>query len=130
MTDTSKKSILICEAGEVLLAALEFRLQKNGYNTKLAKDGEVAIAMIGESPPDLVVVDLEAEPLGALDLLKHLRHELKADIPLVMLADLELDARILEAFRLGVTDFVAKPFNPNELILRIRRIFKEDGNLK
>lgn len=130
MTGPSDKYILICEAGEVLLAALEFRLRKNGYLTKMATDGQVAMAMMAESPPDLLIADLEAEPINALDLLRYLRHDLKTDVPVIMLADLEMDARILEAFKLGIADFVAKPFNPNELILRIRRIFRDDQLIK
>jgi len=59
-----------------------------------------------------------------------MRHDLGFETPLIMLADLEKDDRILEAFSLGVTDFVAKPFNPNELILRIRRVFHENEPIK
>lgn len=126
MHEMKQKSILICEAGEVLLSALEFRLKKNGYLTRMAKDGRIARDMMEEKMPDLLIADLDAHPVSAVDLLRFMRHDLGFETPLIMLADLEKDDRILEAFSLGVTDFVAKPFNPNELILRIRRVFHEN----
>lgn len=122
--------VLICEDGEVLLTALEFRLQKNGYEIQLAKDGQEALDMVKASRPDLMVADLEASKVSGLELLRTVRKDLKSDLPFVLLADLDYDEQILEAFRLGATDFVSKPFNPNELILRIRRIFEQDEPVK
>ena len=122
--------VLICEDGEVLLTALEFRLQKNGYEIQLAKDGQEALDMVKESRPDLMVADLEASKVSGLELLRTVRKDLKSGLPFVLLADLDYDEQILEAFRLGATDFVSKPFNPNELILRIRRIFEQDEPVK
>jgi len=58
-------------------------------------------------------------------LLEMVREEMKSDVPVIIISALEKEETILEAFRKGANDFIAKPFKPNELILRIKRIIQE-----
>ena len=60
-----------------------------------------------------------------LELIEYVRQDLKSPLPLIVISALEHDDIVLEAFRRGATDFITKPFKPNELLLRIRRIFQE-----
>lgn len=117
--------ILICEDEEIMLTALEFRLRKKSFEVILAKDGQEAKQMIKEEMPDLVVLDVMMPRVSGLELIKYVRQSLKSEVPLIVISALEHDDTVLEAFRLGATDFITKPFKPNELILRIRRIFQE-----
>ncbi len=117
--------ILICEDEEIMLTALEFRLRKQGLEVILAKDGQEAKDKIKAEMPDLVVLDVMMPHVTGLQLIKYVRQDLKSAVPLVVISALEHDDTVLEAFRLGATDFITKPFKPNELILRIRRIFQE-----
>ncbi len=117
--------ILICEDEEIMLTALEFRLRKQGLEVILAKDGQEAKDKIKSEMPDLVVLDVMMPRVTGLQLIKYVREDLKSALPLIVISALEHDDTVLEAFRLGATDFITKPFKPNELILRIRKIFQE-----
>ena len=117
--------ILICEDEEIMLTALEFRLRKKGFEIILAKDGLEAKKMIKSELPDLVVLDVMMPHVSGLELIHYVRNELKSALPLIVISALEHDDTVLKAFELGATDFITKPFKPNELILRIRRIFQE-----
>lgn len=117
--------ILICEDEEIMLTALEFRLQRQGLKVVVAKDGKQAIDIIEQESPDLVVADIMMPHVSGLELIQHLREKKKSDLPVIVISALEHDETVLEAFRLGATDFITKPFKPNELILRIRKVFQD-----
>jgi len=119
------KKILICEDEEILLTALKFRLQKQGYELILAEEGQQAQKILKEEQPDMLVTDIDLPKVSGLELVAYLRQELKSDSPIVLIAPMENDEAILEAMKLGATDFVTKPFKPVELVLRIRRIFQD-----
>lgn len=118
------KKILICEDEEILLTALKFRLQKQGYELFLAADGKEAQDLLKKEKPDLLVTDIEVPELNGLQLVEYVRQDLARDIPIVMIAPMEDDESILNAKAAGATDFVTKPFKPVELVLRIRCIFQ------
>ncbi len=117
--------ILICEDEEIMLTALEFRLKKQGFEVIRAEDGQVAIDKIRTEDPDLIIADIMMPHVTGLELIKFVREDLRKDIPVIVISALELDEVVLEASRLGANDFIAKPFRPIELIIRIRRIFQE-----
>jgi two-component system alkaline phosphatase synthesis response regulator PhoP len=118
------KKILICEDEEILLTALKFRLQKQGYELTLADDGLKAQQLIKEENPDLVVTDIDVPTVSGLELVDYVRKDLGKETPIVLIAPMENDDAILEAMKKGATDFVTKPFKPVELVLRIRAIFQ------
>lgn len=119
--------ILVCEDEEIMLTALEFRLRRQGFSVIKAKDGQAAKEMITQESPDLVVADVMMPHVTGLELITYIRKDKKSDMPIIMISALEQDEIVLEAFKLGATDFITKPFRPNELILRIKRIFQEIG---
>ncbi|MFT4668183.1 MAG: two-component system response regulator VicR [Polaribacter sp.] len=117
--------ILICEDEEIMLTALEFRLRKHGYTSVLAEDGKQAIELLQQEMPDLIVADIMMPYVTGLQLIDHVRTKLQSQVPIIVISALDDDDTVLEAFRLGANDFIAKPFKPNELILRIKRIQQE-----
>lgn len=119
--------VLICEDEEIMLTALEFRLRKQGFSVLKAQDGKEALGIIESESPDLIVADLMMPYVTGLDIIKHLRDERDNDIPVIIISALEQEEVILAAFKEGAADFITKPFRPNELILRIKRIFQELG---
>jgi two-component system, OmpR family, response regulator VicR len=114
--------ILICEDEEIMLTALEFRLRKQGFTSELAEDGKQALEMLQREIPDLIVADIMMPYVTGLQLISHVRTVLNSDVPIIIISALDDDDTVLEAFRLGANDFIAKPFKPNELVLRIKRI--------
>lgn len=117
--------ILICEDEEIMLTALEFRLRKHGFEVVLAKDGKQSIQKLQEESPDVLVADIMMPYVTGLELVSFVRQEMKSSLPIIIISALENDEVVLEAFRLGATDFITKPFKPNELILRIKKILQE-----
>ena len=120
--------VLICEDEEIMLTAIEFRLQKAGFGVLRAKNGKEAVAIIKEKNPGMIVLDMVMPETDSLDLIHHIRTKMKNEAPIILLAPIEKeDEEVLEAFRLGVQDFVTKPFKPTELILRIKRVLQARG---
>lgn len=119
------KKILICEDEEILLTALKFRLQKQGYELFLAVDGKEAREIIQNERPDLIVTDIDVPKISGMELITLVRNDMEMSVPIVIIAPLENENLILEAMQKGADDFVTKPFKPVELVLRIRRIFQD-----
>ncbi len=117
--------ILICEDEEIMLTALEFRLRKQGFEVLIAENGKIALEKIKVEKPDLVVADILMPFVTGLELIEFVRKDMRNALPIIVISALEHEDVVLEAFRMGATDFIAKPFKPNELILRIKRIFQE-----
>ncbi|MFK7775684.1 MAG: response regulator transcription factor [Saprospiraceae bacterium] len=117
--------ILVCEDEEILLTSLSFRLKKQGFEIILAKDGKEALEKIKTESPDLIVADIVMPQVSGLELITFVRKKMKSDLPIIMISALGNDDTVLEAFRLGATDFIAKPFKPSELVLRIKMVFQQ-----
>ena len=117
--------ILICEDEEIMLTALEFRLQRQGFEVVLAENGKQALEKVKTETPDLIVADIMMPHISGLELIDHIRKDMGSSLPIIVISALEHDETVLEAFRLGASDFITKPFKPNELILRIKKIFQE-----
>jgi DNA-binding response OmpR family regulator len=118
-------TVLVCEDEEIMLTALEFRLRRQGFNVAIARDGDEAIKMLADLTPDVLVTDIMMPKVTGLELITHVRANVSTTMPVIVISAIELDEVILEAFKLGANDFITKPFKPNELVLRIRRLIQE-----
>jgi two-component system phosphate regulon response regulator PhoB len=106
-------------------AELETLLKGDGYLVSIADDGTAGLELIRSTRPELAIMDLRAPGLSGLEILRGLGPQSSRPATrFVMLAsdDSEVD-RIL-AFELGADDFVARPFNARELLLRLRAVLK------
>ncbi len=120
--------VLICEDEEIMLTAIEFRLQKAGFGVLRAKNGEETVEMIKLHQPGMIVLDMVMPNTDCQKLIEHIRVKMKNEAPIVLLAPIEKDdEEVLDAFEAGIQDFVIKPFKPTELILRIKRILQVRG---
>ena len=117
--------ILVCEDEQIMLTALEFRLQKQGFKVEIASDGKQALEKLQEETPDLVIADIMMPFVSGIEIINYIRNEMNSSLPIIVISALEHDDTVLEAFKSGATDFVTKPFKPVELVLRIKRIFQE-----
>lgn len=118
-------TILICEDEEIMLTALAFRIRRQGFEVITAEDGREAMQKIEEHKPDIIVTDIMMPHLSGIELLETMRGEMNSEVPIIIISALEKEETILETFRNGANDFIAKPFKPNELILRIKKIIQE-----
>src|ERR1035437_7710073 len=115
--------ILICEDDLMTLKALEHKLKNEGYETITVHDGKQAIETLNEKIDiDLLLTDLHMPLISGLELISHVRNEMKSNMPIVMLTRVGLEDTVLHAFELGADDYITKPFSPEELSLRIKRV--------
>ena len=118
----SDKKILIVEDDELMIKILKFILNKEGYQLSIIKDGLSAIEQIPAINPDMVITDLLLPYKSGLEVIRFVKEKFKKSQIIVLSSLGEEEHSVSEAFKLGADDFIAKPFNPNELILRVKRL--------
>ncbi len=116
-------NILVCEDEEILLTALEFRIRKHGFKVVLAKNDKEARKILEEQDIAGAVLDAELPEMNGISLVKHIRKNISKKMPIIMIGNMADEDRILKSIEVGANDFVTKPFKPNELVLRVRRLF-------
>lgn len=118
-----KKKIVLAEDNSVLSLLLKFRLEKDGYELLMAKNGKEAIELIETEKPDLILTDIMMDYVSGLEVISHVRNKLKSKTPILVFSSSGQEEMVLNAFNLGATDFMSKPLSPNELSIRVRRMF-------
>jgi two-component system response regulator VicR len=115
----------------LVIKILEFILKKEGYQVTSCKDGLSAIEKIPILIPDLIITDIMLPFRSGLEIIGYSKETFE-HIPVIVLSSLgEEEGTIVEAFNLGADYFVSKPFNPNELLLRVKRLFaKKNHSIK
>lgn len=115
------KKILIIEDDNLIIKILEFILKKEGYDIYVARDGNEGIEKIGTILPDLIITDIMMPYKSGLEITAYVKKNYPS-IPIIIVSALgKEDQTVIEGFKLGVDDFIAKPFNPIELVLRVKR---------
>ncbi|OYX22276.1 MAG: response regulator [Flavobacteriales bacterium 32-35-8] len=118
----NKKKIVLAEDNSTLSLLLKFRLEKEGYELFVATDGKEALELIETQSPDLILSDIMMPFVSGLEVISHLRNKLNLDTPIVVFSSAGQEEMVLKAFNLGANDFMGKPFSPNELVIRIKRL--------
>lgn len=104
----------------MVLKSLEFRLSKDGYDIIVAVDGKQAMEIIEKGKYDLVITDLMLPFITGNQLIEHIK-KVTPSTPVIVLSTATQEEIIMDAFNMGVDDFITKPFSPNELSLRVKR---------
>lgn len=117
------KRVLVVEDSPDLAYGLQTNLEIEGYETRLAPDGEVALSLYDEFRPDIVILDLMIPKLNGYGVLQALRDQGSAVPVLILSAQKEETAKI-RGFRLGADDFVTKPFSVLELMARVEALLR------
>ncbi|TDE04034.1 response regulator transcription factor [Flavobacterium hiemivividum] len=118
------KKILIAEDNSMLSLLLKFRLEKEGYELLIAENGKETIALIEEHNPELILTDIMMPFISGLEIISHVRNTLKNSTPIIVFSASGQEEIVLKAFKLGATDFMTKPFSPNEMVNRVKRILR------
>ena len=113
--------ILIAEDDELVLRTVEHKLVKEGHEVVLTRNGREAIEKINELDLDLIVTDIMMPFASGIEILSAIKRVGK-EIPVIVLSSMGQEEVVVDAFDLGASDFMVKPFSPNELILRIKRL--------
>jgi DNA-binding response OmpR family regulator len=115
--------ILVCEDDVMTLKALEHKLKNDGHEIISAQNGKQAVEILASNEDiDLLLTDLHMPIISGLELITHVRNKMKSNMPIVMLTRVGLEDTVLQAFELGADDYITKPFSPEELSIRIKRL--------
>lgn len=118
------KKIVMAEDNSVLSLLLKVKLEREGYQMIVAENGKLAVEMIEEHNPDFVLTDIMMPYLSGLEVISHVRNQLKSQVPIIVFSSAGQEEMVMKAFDMGASDFMNKPFSPNELIIRIKRLLK------
>ena len=101
-------------------------LRDAGLETRHAADGQSALSLARQWPPDLVVLDLMLPGIDGLEVCKRLRaaHDIQQPLPVIMLTALGEEADRVLGLETGADDYVTKPFSPRELALRVQAVLR------
>ena len=116
------RSILIADDDPLLRALLVHRLSADGHEILTAGDGAEALVTIREQQPDLIVLDALMPVMDGFELLRRIRTGAVSNAPVIMLTALKREEDIVGALQLGAADYLVKPFIPDELSQRVRRL--------
>ena len=131
-TSTDKKTILIVDDEQPIIDMLVYNLEKEGYNTLEATDGEKAVDIALNNTPDLILLDIMIPKMDGLSVCKRIRHTL--NVPIIMLSAKGEEIDKILGLELGADDYITKPFSIRELMARIKANLGkgsyEDGKLE
>lgn len=119
---SNKKKIVLAEDNSTLSLLLKFRLEREGYELLIAEDGKVAVELIEQHNPELILTDIMMPFISGLEVISHVRNKLKHQTPIIVFSAAGQEEMVLKAFNLGANDFMGKPFSPNELVMRVKRL--------
>ncbi len=119
------KRILVVDDDQEIVRLLRAYLEQNGYQVLVAHDGERALQMLRRERPDLVVLDLLLPGRDGWEVTRIARSDPNlATTPIIMLtARIEAQDKIV-GLELGADDYVTKPFNPREIVARVRAVLR------
>ena len=117
----------MAEDDEHISYLLVFLLERHGYLVESANDGFKFLDLVKESmPPDLIILDLMLPFIDGYELIRQIRlNDSWKNIPIIALSALTREDDIVRAFKAGANDYVTKPFQPQELIVRIDRFIEK-----
>ena len=115
--------VLIVDDEEELVTTIAERLQIRGIQTETATDGETALKMIEENPPQVVVLDVMMPGIGGIEILQRMKAQ-NLQIPVILLTGYGSSEQGTEGMELGAFDYLMKPCDLNMLISKINEAVK------
>jgi two-component system alkaline phosphatase synthesis response regulator PhoP len=121
MEDSTGERILVVEDESHLAEGLKLNLTLEGYEVRIAADGISALQSWKEWQPDLIVLDIMLPQIDGLSVLRNIRLE-DERVPILILSAKGDSEHRVKGFTYGVDDYLAKPFNLDEFLLRVKRL--------
>jgi DNA-binding response OmpR family regulator len=118
----AKERILVVDDERNIVELAQMYLEQAGYSVERARDGQEALTRARHMRPALVVLDLMLPGLDGWEVCRRLRAE--SDVPIIMLTARSDDVDRIVGLELGTDDYVTKPFNPRELVARVRAVLR------
>jgi two-component system, OmpR family, phosphate regulon response regulator PhoB len=121
----SRAHILLVEDDRSLAELLSWNLEREEYEVEHTADGEEALLLARENPPDLVLLDWMIEGLSGIEVCRRLRRiPDTANVPIIMLTARGEEEDRVRGLETGADDYVTKPFSPRELVARVGAVLR------
>lgn len=119
---TTATRVLLVEDEESFIEALSVRLQREGFDLSVARDGAEALEVFDRDGADLVLLDLMLPKLSGIDVCRELRT--RSSVPIIMLTAKSSEVDTVVGLEVGADDYVTKPFRLRELVARMRAVLR------
>jgi two-component system alkaline phosphatase synthesis response regulator PhoP len=121
----SGETILVVDDEANIVELARLYLEKEGFRVEEARDGARALEMVVAKPPTLIVLDLMLPKIDGWEVCRRVRA--RSDVPILMLTARDDDVDKIVGLELGADDYLTKPFNPRELVARVKAILRRTG---
>ena len=119
--EENDKKILIAEDDQSISRLIAYKFEKEDYQTKVIEEGDKVLAEIKADDYDALVLDLMLPVLDGMQVLKKIREE-NTRLPVLVLSAKSQEEDILKGLNAGADEYLTKPFRPDELLLRLKKM--------
>lgn len=119
--------VLIVEDEEHIRKFININLKRSGFTVLESDTGESALEMVEKYKPKIIILDIMLPGIDGFEVCKRIRQNM-SDIIIIMLTARGQDLDKITGLELGADDYMVKPFNPLELVARIKTILRRTGN--
>jgi DNA-binding response OmpR family regulator len=125
----SDKSILLVDDEASIIQLAQLYLEREGFHCQSASDGYSAYQIVQSTKPDIIVLDIMLPGMDGYEICRRLRSD-RNNTPIIMLTARDEDIDKILGLELGADDYMTKPFNPRELVARVKAIFRRTDHLE
>ncbi|NLW04372.1 MAG: response regulator [Pseudomonadaceae bacterium] len=120
--------VLVVDDEPNIVLSLEFLMQQAGFEVTTAFDGESALMLVNENPPDLVLLDISLPGISGFEVLEELRNQAAFKrLPIVMLTAHGREVEREKGLALGADDYITKPFSTRQLVEKVQALLNESA---
>ncbi|HEX7083124.1 MAG TPA: response regulator transcription factor [Gaiellaceae bacterium] len=118
-------TVLVVEDESSIASFVSLYLKNAGYGVRTAATGTDALAQVADEVPSLIVLDLMLPDIDGIEVCKRVRQ--RSDVPILMLTARDEDVDKIIGLEVGADDYLTKPFNPRELVARVKSILRRSA---
>ncbi len=122
MTTSSPQSILVVEDEQSIASFVSLYLKNAGYSVRAVGTGGGALNAVAAEMPSLIVLDLNLPDMDGIEICRRIRKS--SDVPILMLTARDEDVDKIIGLEVGADDYLTKPFNPRELVARVKSVLR------
>ena len=122
---TATQTVLVVEDESSIASFVALYLKNAGYAVKTSATGSEALAEVSAETPALIVLDLMLPDIDGIEVCRRIRKS--SDVPILMLTARDEDVDKIIGLEVGADDYLTKPFNPRELVARVKSILRRSG---
>ena len=127
--DAKGLKVLIADDEPDILEIIQYNLKKEGYTVVTAKDGDEALTKAKQEAPDLIILDIMLPEMDGIAVAENIRIQ-NLEIPILMLSARNSSADRVLGLKKGADDYLTKPFNLEELLLRVSKLIEKNQKLQ